>query len=170
MNGHVMKTKMLRHRPSLFSLLAIIFSLVSAARADIIYLKNGRKIEATNTARKNGKVTFETPAGTMALSEALVDRIVKDDTGTPQAGSNSAAAELSMTPPASTAADSALALRSIVRNGAIDEDALAQIAASASTRFPGSHGSSGGGRSRPRASLSLAEITSVPPFNMPNAP
>ena len=30
------------------------------ARADTIYLKNGRQIQATNTVRQNGKVTFET--------------------------------------------------------------------------------------------------------------
>jgi tetratricopeptide (TPR) repeat protein len=129
-----MKTKVPRYKPSFFPLLAIVLGMAGAARADIIYLKNGRQIQATNTARKDGKVTFETAAGTMALSEALVDKIVKDDSGLPsQASANSGAAELSMAPPTPTGAGAPPALSSIVRNGAIDQDALAQIDARASS-------------------------------------
>jgi tetratricopeptide (TPR) repeat protein len=103
------------------------------ACADTIYLKNGRQIQGTNAVRQNGKVTFETAAGTMSVAESSVDRIVSGDPPiAPQRGSNSAAAEMSMAPPAST--DAAPALQSILRNGAIDQEALAQIDAKASTR------------------------------------
>ncbi|PYU20607.1 MAG: hypothetical protein DMG32_22045 [Acidobacteria bacterium] len=102
------------------------------ARADTIYLKNGRQIQGTNTVRQNGKVTFETTAGTMSVPESLVDRIVSGDPPiVPQKGSNSAAAELQMAPPSSS--DAAPALQSILRDGAIDERALAQIEARAAT-------------------------------------
>jgi hypothetical protein len=102
------------------------------ARADTIYLKNGRQIQGTNPVRQNGKVTFETTAGTMSVPESLVDHIVSGDPPiAPQRSSNSAAAELQMAPPSSS--DAASALPSILRNGAIDERALAQIDARAST-------------------------------------
>src|SRR5207245_9792363 len=54
----------------------------------------------------------------------------------PQTSSNSAAAELSMAPPSSSGADSASVLQSILRNGALDQQALAQIDARAATRTP----------------------------------
>jgi hypothetical protein len=107
------------------------------ASADTIYLKNGRQIQGTNAVTSNGKVTFETAAGTMSVPESLVDRIVKDDRGAaPEASSssNSAAAALSMAPPAPSGGDTASALQSILRNGFIDQQALAQIDAKASTR------------------------------------
>ena len=108
------------------------------AHADTIYLKNGRQIQATNTVRKNGKVTFETAAGTMSVPESVVDHIVSGDVPiAPQKGSNSAAADLQMAPPYSDAADAASVLQSILRNGAIDERALAQIDAGAATGAAG---------------------------------
>src|ERR1700724_2675906 len=105
----------------------LVASLCSLfARADTIYLKNGRQIQGTNTVRQNGKVTFETPAGTMSVSEALVDHIVSGEPPIgPQKSASTAAAELSMAPPSS--GDTAPTLQSIVRNGVIDQEALAQI-------------------------------------------
>ena len=111
-------------------LLASLCSLF--AYADTIYLKNGRQIQGTNTVRQNGKVTFETSAGTMSVPEALVDHIVSGEPPIgPQKSASAAAAELSMAPPSSS--DTAPTLQSILRNGAIDQDALAQIDAKAST-------------------------------------
>jgi len=102
------------------------------ARGDTIYLKNGRQIQGINPIRQNGKVTFETTAGTMSVPESLVDHIVSGVPPiAPQRSLNSAAAELQMAPPSSS--DGASALQSILRNGAIDERALAQIDARAST-------------------------------------
>jgi Tetratricopeptide repeat len=107
------------------------------ARADTIYLKNGRQIQATNTVRKNGKVSFETAAGTMSVSESLVDHIVTGDVPiAPQRASNSAAADLQMAPPSANAVDAASVLQSILRDGAIDERALGQIDAKAATGAP----------------------------------
>lgn len=102
------------------------------AYADTIYLKNGRQIQGTNTVRQNGKVTFETAAGTMSVPESLVDHIVSGDPPiAPQKSPGSAPAELSIAPPSS--GDAALTLQSIVRNGAIDQETLAQIDTKAST-------------------------------------
>jgi tetratricopeptide (TPR) repeat protein len=104
------------------------------ARADTIYLKNGRQIQGTNTVRQNGKVSFETAAGSMSVPEALVDHIVTGDVPiAPQKSSNSAAADLQMAPPSSNPAGAASVLQSILRDGAIDQRALAQIDESAAT-------------------------------------
>jgi hypothetical protein len=115
--------------------LALTLVIGGSLRADTIYLKNGRQIQGTNTVRQNGKVTFETAAGTMSVPESLVDRIVSGDPPiAPQRNANSAPAELSMAPPSSS--NTVPALQSIVRDGAINQEALAQIDAKASTRAP----------------------------------
>lgn len=102
------------------------------AYADTIYLKNGRQLQGTNCVRQNGKVTFETSAGTMSVPESLVDRIVGGEPPiSAQKSSSAGAAEVSMAPPSS--GDAAPTLQSIMRHGAIDEEALAQIDAKAST-------------------------------------
>lgn len=103
------------------------------ARADTIYLKNGRQIQGTNVVRQNGRVSFETPGGTMSVPESLVDHIISGAPPiAPQRNTNSGAAELQMAPPSPTSADSASILQSIVQNGGINEQALAQIDANAS--------------------------------------
>jgi tetratricopeptide (TPR) repeat protein len=111
---------------------------IGVLRADTIYLKNGRRLQGTNTIRQDGQVTFDTAAGTMSVPESAVDRIVRDDSAAPVAVSNSAAAGMNMTPPASGAAEAApaSALQAIVRDGAIDGEALAEIDAKAATRNP----------------------------------
>jgi tetratricopeptide (TPR) repeat protein len=100
--------------------------------ADTIYLKNGRQLQGTNITRQNGKVSFETAAGTMSVPESLVDRIVSGDPPIgPRKSLASAPTELSMAPPSSR--DEAPTLQSILRNGVINQEALAQIDAKAST-------------------------------------
>lgn len=115
--------------------IALLFATTGRLHADTIYLKNGRKLQGTNVVKRNGKVTFETAAGTMSVSESSVDHIVSGDAPiAPRWNLNdasSAQTEVSIAPPSST--DPAPALDSIVRNGALDEQALAQIDAKAST-------------------------------------
>jgi tetratricopeptide (TPR) repeat protein len=113
---------------------AFIFAVTATLRADTIYLKNGRKLQGTNVVRQNGKVTFETAAGTMSVPESSVDHIVSGDPPIgPQWNLASATRpEVSLAPPSSN--DAAPALQSILRNGAIDQQALAQIDARATTR------------------------------------
>lgn len=47
--------------------------------ADTIVLKNGRRIHATNVIEKDGRVTYDTPAGQMSLPKSIVARIERDD-------------------------------------------------------------------------------------------
>src|SRR5579864_4222792 len=74
---------------------SLAFAVTANLPADTIYLKNGRQIQGSNTARQNGKVTFETAAGMMSVPEAAVDRVVRDNFDAPSQGtSNSTAAAL----------------------------------------------------------------------------
>ena len=144
--------------------MALLVALLSPlfAQADTIYLKNGRQIQGTNAVKQNGKVTFETAAGTMSVPESLVDRIVSGDPPiAPQTNSNSAAAELSMAPPSSSSADSASVLQSILRDGALDQQALAQIDARAATRAPDAHAALADGREHRVAIAVMEEVSAL---------
>ena len=85
--------------------LAAFLGLAPAAGllADTIYLKNGRQIQASNIVRQEGKLTFDTEGGEVAVSESLVDRIESDDPrrapitiSKPQAAHNAAASSRPM--------------------------------------------------------------------------
>jgi hypothetical protein len=52
---------------------------VSAASADTIVLKNGRRIVASNVVESNGRVSYETPAGELAIPQSIVARIERND-------------------------------------------------------------------------------------------
>lgn len=58
---------------------ALVLLLVSSAAADTIVLKNGRRIVATNVVEKGNQVTYDTPAGTMAIPKSIVARIDRDN-------------------------------------------------------------------------------------------
>src|SRR5258708_2677384 len=101
---------------------------VTAARADTIVLKNGRRIAAAGVTRENGKVSYETSAGNLSLPESIVERIEKDDTGGLDGGPNRSTAVLNIEPPprASIAASRQVASL-VVHDGAIDRKALGQL-------------------------------------------
>src|SRR3989442_4221071 len=59
-------------------LLSVVFLagvLAAPARADIIVLKNGRRITATTVTEENGRVSYETRAGRLTLPGSIVERI-----------------------------------------------------------------------------------------------
>src|SRR2546422_8819060 len=59
-------------------LLQVVFLasvLAAPARADIIVLKNGRRITATTVTEENGRVSYETRAGRLTLPGSIVERI-----------------------------------------------------------------------------------------------
>ncbi len=53
-------------------------TLPRCAFADTIYLKNGRKISASDVVQQNGQVSYETSAGRLSLPASIVDRVVHD--------------------------------------------------------------------------------------------
>ena len=52
---------------------------VSSAGADTIVLKNGRRIQASNVIEKDGRVSYDTPAGQLSIPKSIVARIERDD-------------------------------------------------------------------------------------------
>lgn len=97
--------------------------VVSAARADTIVLKNGRRIVATNVVEKGDRVTYETPAGELSIPSSIVARIEKDDLS-PMAAGDSAPP---VTPPTvDVGAEHAEVAAAVVHEGSIDQAALAR--------------------------------------------
>jgi tetratricopeptide (TPR) repeat protein len=63
--------------PFAISLLVWVLA-ASAAAADTIVLKNGRRIIASNVVEDADHVTYDTPAGQLSIPKAIVDRIDRD--------------------------------------------------------------------------------------------
>jgi tetratricopeptide (TPR) repeat protein len=101
--------------------IAVCFMAGAVARADVIVLKNGRRISAINIQEAEGRVTGETPAGTITLPASLVERIEKDAAGT------SRGAELRWAPPATRLTVEPEASASVASGGRLDRDALQRI-------------------------------------------
>ena len=57
----------------------LLLLAVSAASADTIVLKNGRRIVASNVVEANGRVSYETPAGELAIPQSIVARIERNN-------------------------------------------------------------------------------------------
>jgi tetratricopeptide (TPR) repeat protein len=106
------------------------------ARADTIYLKNGKTITASNVVRENGQVSFETPAGNMSLPASIVDHITREAVSL-DASPGSArdrAANLPMAPPnAMGRTSNDEAARATVRGGSIDIELLERLESEANT-------------------------------------
>jgi len=121
------------------AILAVVVgaSAPASAHADTIVLKNGRRIVGESVTREYGKVSCETPAGRITISESLVLRIEKDDL--PAAvypPPNASAANLAIAPPASPFKEDERpgmepVAREAVHDGAIDRAALARFEAAA---------------------------------------
>lgn len=116
----------------ILSAAAVFIGVAVGARADTIVLKNGRRIVGSNITRENGKVSCETPAGVVTVSESIVASIEKDGAGG-VSSMNPSAANLEMGPPPGAAPVADVVARSVVHDGAIDLDALARIDTKAST-------------------------------------
>src|SRR5271155_551853 len=105
----------------------------SAARADKIVLKNGRKIVAFNVVEDGDKVRYETSAGQMALPKSIVDHIEKGGLlpvlDSPAAA---AAANLDIAPPAlEPTANGTEVDQAAVHDGAVDRDYIARVESAA---------------------------------------
>jgi len=59
----------------------VVVCLAAGASADVIILKNGRRIEAVNVREAEGKFIGETATGTITLPASMVERIERDARG-----------------------------------------------------------------------------------------
>jgi tetratricopeptide (TPR) repeat protein len=109
-------------------LLAGMLLAATAARADKIVLKNGRKIVAYNVVEDGDKVRYETAAGQLALPKSIVDHIERGGLLPVMESPAAAAANLNMAPPAMEATASAAEIdQSAVHDGAIDREYIAHL-------------------------------------------
>jgi tetratricopeptide (TPR) repeat protein len=106
---------------------------VSAAAADTIVLKNGRRIAALVAVEEGDRVKYQTSAGELSLPKSIVDHIEKGGGAMPE----SPAANLEITPP--TVEASAETEKSAVHDGAIDRGYLAKVAGEARSGGPGAN-------------------------------
>jgi tetratricopeptide (TPR) repeat protein len=99
--------------------------------ADIIYLKNGRKINASHVTQENGQVSYETSAGRLSFPVSIVDRVVHDDSSPISTAGTVAdrAANLPIAPPDALSTPSKSAA---VRDGSIDKNLLSELESEAS--------------------------------------
>ncbi len=113
--------------------LALIAAFALAAGADVIVLKSGRRIHATNVVQEGDRVTFETSAGRLSLPRSSVDHIVRGgstDMGTPgpEALPDATQAIASSSPPAPvTSAEADSIAKAVLVGGSIDRNYIAQL-------------------------------------------
>ena len=105
----------------------VVVCFTAASSADVIVLKNGRRIVAVNVREADGKISGETPAGTFTLPAPMVERIERDAPG------SSPAANLRWDPPrADVSSDAGGGAQPVVHGGAIDLEALQRLRRAAS--------------------------------------
>jgi tetratricopeptide (TPR) repeat protein len=111
----------------MLSVLALVpLSLcASAAAADTIVLKNGRRIVALTALEEGDKVVYQTAAGELSLPKSIVDHIEKGLVAAPDSLAAAAAANLKITPPSVEA--SAAIEKGAVHDNSIDREYLARV-------------------------------------------
>lgn len=115
-------------------------TLVPGARADIIVLKNGKRIAVQQAVEENGRVGGETPAGHLSVPRSIVDHIERGGSTGVIAGGHPAAG-LSIAPPTiDTNANSAEIARAAVHDNSIDRAYLARLGADAAQDPTGAAG------------------------------
>jgi tetratricopeptide (TPR) repeat protein len=113
-----------------FAAVCFLAALPPGVSADTIYLKNGRKIDASHVVQEKGRVSYETSAGNMSLPASIVEKVVHDpDPLGSKAGTvGDRAANLPIAPPNALApAANDEAARAAVRDGSLDLSLLAQL-------------------------------------------
>lgn len=106
---------------------ALLLTFATAARADIIYLKNGQRIVASSV-RRDKKVTYYSlGGGEVAISNDLIDHI--ETSKEPPARDSQASSEgrKPIALPAPAAAANAGAALPVVRDGTVDEAYLSKL-------------------------------------------
>jgi tetratricopeptide (TPR) repeat protein len=114
------------HRVIRLGLLVLIAA--SAASADTIVLKSGRKITATNVVEEGDRVYYETPAGRLSFPKSAVERIERGGTYSSAGGSRNAEVEVPAAVPGvmpSTGFEDVF--KAAVKNGSIDREYISKL-------------------------------------------
>jgi tetratricopeptide (TPR) repeat protein len=131
----------IRRVPTLLTLVALFCAtFVSSALADVIVLKNGRRIVVSQAVEENGRVSGETPAGQLSVPRSIVDHVERGGMS-PTSGAARAAGSLSIAPPAAEDEPGAEEIaRGALHDGAIDRKFISDldtVAAREGTSFAG---------------------------------
>ncbi len=123
------------HTLKFFAVLCLASAIPGCVFADTIYLKSGRKINATHVTEENGQVSYETSAGRFSFPLSIVDRVAHDNSSPISTAGTAAdrAANLPIAPPTALAAPPAdPAASAAVRDGSINSDLLLKLESEAS--------------------------------------
>jgi tetratricopeptide (TPR) repeat protein len=118
------------HPLRLIVAVSLAWAIPGSVFADTIYLKSGRKINASHVTEANGQVSYETPNGQFSFPLSIVDHIVRDDPspGTVPGTPADRAFNLPIAAPSvMSAAPSDPAWTAAVRDGSIDTDLLSRL-------------------------------------------
>jgi tetratricopeptide (TPR) repeat protein len=114
--------------------LAGVLLLATAAHADKIVLKNGRKILAFNVVEDGDKIRYETSAGQMALPKSIVDHVEKGGLMPVMESPAAVAASMNMEPPELAATSDASEIdQNAVHDGAVDRNYISRLETEART-------------------------------------
>ena len=103
-------------RVALSALLLWLAGSSSAAAADTIVLKNGRRIVALTVVEEGDKVRYQTAAGELTLPKSIVDHIEKGGAVAMPESREAAAANMGITPPTMEASAEIEKAASVTRN------------------------------------------------------
>ena len=118
-------------RAPIAALLALAVS--SAAAADTIVLKNGRRIQAETITETGDHVTYETSAGEMSVPKSIVARIERDGSSSPRAATSDPPVSAPQIEPVQGYED---VTRLTVHDNFIDYAYLAKLDMAAQTKAP----------------------------------
>jgi tetratricopeptide (TPR) repeat protein len=126
--------RMIFTKPMRLLMLGIaLLALSPGASADTIVLKNGRRILALSVVEEGNKVKYLTSAGELSLPKSIVDHIERGGAFPTADSPGSAAANLSIAPPAMQPGSSGGGSgneeieRAVVHDGSIDREYIAKL-------------------------------------------
>ncbi len=129
------RNRFARHRFAAWSLCLGVGLLLfpSLLPADVIYLKNGNKIDAQVIREDDKQIFLESGGGEFAISKSSVDHVEKS--GAPAAATATPLPNRDIPLPLAPPVDSTVGAASpVIRNDAVDEAYLARLADDATTR------------------------------------
>src|SRR5215471_8586667 len=114
--------------------IGLISVLASAAQADTIVLKNGKRIVALSVVEDGDKVRYETAAGQLSLPKSIVDHIERGPVGVMPDSPAANAANLAIAPPVFES--DAEVEKATVHDGSIDRNYLSHVESDARSGDP----------------------------------
>ena len=108
-------------------ILAIIVLLALPAAADVIVLKSGRRISATDVVEEGNRVSYETPAGRLSIRKDLVERIERGVAATPFGMPAEAPVEFQLSRPVDLGEGYEEMMRATVGAGSVNRELIAQL-------------------------------------------